>query len=72
MSDSTSTTSPVDPNAPRPWWRFGMVWFMLAGPAIAVVAATASAVIAFRNADIVLTETPTATSLAAHAMRAPH
>jgi hypothetical protein len=58
--------------APRPWWRYGMVWFMLSGPAIAVVAALASAVIAFRNADTVLTETPTPTSLAAHALAAKH
>lgn len=56
--------------ATQPWWHYGMVWFMLAGPAIAVVAASASAVIAYRHADIELTETPTATSLAAHATSA--
>jgi hypothetical protein len=60
------------PSPARPWWRFGMVWFMLSGPAIVVVAGLATAVIAFRNADVVLTETPTATSLAAHALSAKH
>jgi len=45
-----------------------MVWFMLAGPAIVVVAGLVTAGIAFRHADVVLTETPTATSLAAHAL----
>ncbi len=54
--------------APLPWWRYGMVWFMLAGPAIVVVAGVVTAAIAFRHADVVLTETPTATSLAAHAL----
>jgi uncharacterized protein len=60
------------PSPARPWWRFGMVWFMLSGPAIVVVAGLVTAVIAFRNADTVLTETPTPTSLAAHALSAKH
>lgn len=34
-----------------PWWRVGMVWLTLSGPAIVVVAAVATAVIAFRGAD---------------------
>lgn len=76
MSDpapAVRTTAPgVDLVPPLPGWRYRMVWFMLALPASAVVAATASAVIAFRQADVVLDETPTATSLAAHAMRARH
>ena len=60
---NTSSSPPV----PRPWWRYGMVWFMLSGPAIVVVAGLATAAIAYRNADVVLTETSTPTSLAAHA-----
>lgn len=59
---------PSSAPAPLPWWRYGMVWFMLAGPAIVVVAGLVTAGIAFRHADIVLTETPTATSLAARAL----
>jgi hypothetical protein len=72
MSDSRTASVAAEPNAPRPWWRFGIVWFMLAGPAVAVVASLASAVLAYRHADIVLTETPTATSLAARALSARH
>ena len=34
-----------------PWWRFGMVWLVLGGPAVVVVAAIATAVIAIRGAD---------------------
>ena len=39
---------------PRPWWRHGMVWLVLAGPAIVVVAALATAWIAMHNADPVV------------------
>ena len=70
MTDSNRT--PASAPAPRPWWRYGMVWFMLSGPAIVVVAGLATAVIAFRNADVVLTETSTPTSLAAHATSSRH
>jgi hypothetical protein len=41
-----------DTGGPRlPWWRIPMVWLVLAGPAIVVVAALATAVIAIRDAD---------------------
>ncbi|GCL62412.1 hypothetical protein [Pseudaquabacterium pictum] len=42
-----------------PWWRVGMVWLVLGGPAVVVVAAIGTAVIAYRGADPVLTEAPT-------------
>jgi hypothetical protein len=42
------------------WWRVGMVWLVLGGPAIVVVAAIGTAVIAYRGADPVLSEAPTA------------
>jgi hypothetical protein len=38
-----------------PWWRFGIVWLVLGGPAVVVVAAIATAVIAYRGADPVVT-----------------
>ena len=44
------------PLAGAPWWRFAMVWFVLAGPAVVVVAGLATAAIAFRNADTVIVE----------------
>jgi uncharacterized protein len=43
-----------------PWWRVGMVWLVLGGPAVVVVAAIATAVIAYRGADPVLDRTPEA------------
>lgn len=38
----------------RPWWRHGMVWLVIGGPAVVVVAGIATAVIAVRGADPVL------------------
>jgi hypothetical protein len=49
-----------------PWWRYPFMWLVLGGPATVVVAAIATAVIAFRGADPVLTvdATPLAHSAA--------
>jgi hypothetical protein len=52
MTPSDARTSP--PAAP--WWRFPMVWFALAGPALVVVAGFATMAIAYRHADVVLVE----------------
>jgi hypothetical protein len=51
-SNDTSKRSP-----PPPWWRFPIVWFVLAGPALVVVAGFATMAIAYRHADVVLEET---------------
>lgn len=64
----TSTAAPAHgPDAATPaapaspaWWRVGMVWLVLGGPAVVVVAAIGTAVVAYRGADPVLTEAPTA------------
>lgn len=39
-----------------PWWRHPYVWLVLSGPAIVVVAGVATAVIAVRGADTLVTE----------------
>jgi hypothetical protein len=36
---------------PVPWWREPMVWLVVGGPAVVVVAAIATGVIAWRGAD---------------------
>jgi hypothetical protein len=41
-------------NAPRPWWREPMMWIVLGGPAVVVVAAIATGVIAWQGADTVV------------------
>jgi hypothetical protein len=49
--ESTSSAG----QSPR-WWRFGMVWFVLSGPAIVIVAGFATMAIAFIHADVELHE----------------
>jgi hypothetical protein len=44
MNTSTSTST-------GPWWRHAMVWMVVSGPVAAIVAGTATAVIAWRGAD---------------------
>ena len=46
----------VTPMPPAPWWRFGFVWLVVAGPAIVVVAGLTTAWIAMRAPDPVLAE----------------
>ena len=43
-----------------PWWRYGMVWLVISGPLVVVVAAIVTAVIAVRGADPVITDIPAA------------
>jgi hypothetical protein len=53
MSSSQTLKAPG-----KPWWTFPIVWMVIAGPAIVVVAAIATAVIAWKNVDPVLDTTP--------------
>lgn len=46
--------------AAPPWWRVGMVWLVVGGPAVVVVASIATGVIAYRGADEVLVTAPSA------------
>ena len=45
---------------PAPWWRHGMVWLVIGGPATVVVASLVTAVVAYKGADEVLVETASA------------
>lgn len=45
-------------HAGQPWWRFGLVWMVVAGPALVVVASLTTFYIAATNPDPVLTVTP--------------
>ena len=38
----------------KPWYRYGHVWLVIAGPAVVVVAGIATAFIAVRGADPVV------------------
>ena len=46
--------------AAPPWWKVGMVWLVWGGPAAVVVASIVTGVIAYRGADEVLVNTPSA------------
>lgn len=48
------TQTPRTDHEGLPWWRHGMVWLVIGGPAVVVVAGIATAVIAVRGADPVL------------------
>ena len=55
-----AASTPTAPEPVTPWWRFGMVWLVVGGPAIVVVASLGTAVVAYRGADVVLVDTPSA------------
>ncbi|NDD22486.1 MAG: nitrogen fixation protein FixH [Betaproteobacteria bacterium] len=52
MNANTLTQSPV--NKAKPWWSFGMVWMIIAGPALVVVAAFSTLYLAITIPDPVL------------------
>jgi len=59
MSQASSRAALTGDNAPsEPWWRVRMVWLVIGGPAVVVVAAIVTAVIAIRGADPVISEEP--------------
>lgn len=49
---SSATSGPAGPVSP--WWRHGMVWLVLGGPAVVVVASFATLFIAVTHPDPVL------------------
>lgn len=54
----------------QPWWRLGIMWLVVGGPLVVVVAATVTAVIAARGADT-LVEDPTVKAAVATGSDAP-
>ncbi len=51
-----STTETPSPQPVPPWWRVGMVWLVLGGPAAVVVASMVTVTIAYVGAEEVLTQ----------------
>lgn len=49
----SSNNKPADADA-QPWWRFGHVWLVLAGPAVVVVAGFVTLYLAIRTPDPVV------------------
>lgn len=54
MTPSTATASPSF--STKPWWRFGYVWLILAGPLVVVVASFITLGLAIRTPDPVVAE----------------
>ena len=55
---------------PSPWWRHRMMWLVFGGPAVVVVAAVATGMIAANGADVVLQVEATPLRAAAPAVQA--
>lgn len=54
----SAASGPADQPPVPPWWRVGMVWLVLALPAIAVMGSITAAVIAIKGADRVVRTPP--------------
>ena len=50
----SSNSSPASVPAALPWWRYGHVWLVVAGPAVVVVASIVTLVLALRLPDPVI------------------
>ncbi len=48
--------SQTNPETDAPWWSFGYVWLILAGPAVVVVAGLATLYIALTRTDPLVAE----------------
>ncbi len=47
-------THPTSSDAPQPWWKFGIVWMVVGGPAIVVVASFFTLYLAVTRPDPVM------------------
>jgi hypothetical protein len=54
---STTSTSASQPSA-APWWAFGHVWMVIAGPAVVVVASFITLYLALTSPNTVLESEP--------------
>ena len=60
VAQRTALGSGAPAETAPPWWQVGMVWLVLGGPALVVVASLGTAVVAYVGADEVLVATPSA------------
>ena len=49
-------TKPPNRLDDRPWWHCPEVWLVIAGPLVVVIAAIATAVLAFQNDDLIMND----------------
>lgn len=55
------TSATISGKTAAPWWRFGMVWLVIAGPAVVVVASFVTLRLALTHGDPVISEPPVQT-----------
>ncbi|MBP6615662.1 nitrogen fixation protein FixH [Aquabacterium sp.] len=70
MTQSLSTQDPSTPVDNPPWYRLPIVWMVIGGPAVVVVAALITVGIAVQNVDPVLDTSATPTQKEAPASKA--
>ena len=56
MNTSTLNSSTTGSAQAKPWWSFGMVWMIIAGPAVVVVASFFTFYLAYAGMDTVVDE----------------
>ena len=57
-----SSPSVPEQDDPTPWWRLPIVWMVIGGPLVVVVASFATLAIALRYPDPVISASPTASA----------
>jgi len=55
MTSNTLTTK-AHKLSPTPWWKYGLVWMVIAGPFVVVIAAVFTAVLAFNSNDVIVSD----------------
>ncbi|MEO5735436.1 MAG: hypothetical protein ABIN96_14160 [Rubrivivax sp.] len=65
-----STIDPTQPPAPAVWWRLPILWMVIGGPALVVVASFATLALAILNPDPVLVPSGVATAAGEPAVQA--
>jgi hypothetical protein len=54
MAFAAEHEEPSAEDKARPWWRYPIVWLVIAGPLAVVIAAVVTAGVAFKHVDPVL------------------
>ncbi len=56
MSSKPMMVSGMESKLPPPWWKFGHVWLIVAGPVVVIVAGFITFWLAVRNPETVVAE----------------
>ncbi len=56
MKENNMSSVPAPQATPAPWWKFGYVWMVIAGPAVVVVAGFATLWLALANPESLVAE----------------